>query len=746
MLRACGVALFLAVAVVTPAAAQLLPPGFFEQVPPSNGKAQVEADYLAYDQKTSTISAEGGVIMHYAGYTLTADRITYNQATGDVYAEGNAAIRDPGGTIYTGERVTVTDRMKAAFIESLTLTTPDGALITADSVDYARELESILSNATYSPCGLCIDSKGRKIGWRVKASKIVYNGKNASVYLENSTLELLGIPMAWIPWLVVPDPSQPRAQGFRLPGINYAATTGLRADLPYFVPITEDIDLLLTPTLMTRQGALMQAELTHRLGWGTYDVKASGVYQLDPMAFAVPEAQVRWRGAIQTTGRFVPLEDWTAGWSYTAFSDAAYLVDYALAGNKNVINEVYATYLTRDTYFDIRARRHNYLGNTASINQAVQAAQVPRLEAQQYVDLEDYGQLRFSANVSGIIRAADAVGTFNGINYVFGYQENKIHGTFEGSWQNQYILPGGLVATPYAGLRVDAGYYDGSSPLLPGAVSMLSATPIAAMDVRWPLVAVNSYDSHLFEPVAQLVYRGSSMTLTGITNDDAQSFVFDDTLLFSYNRFSGQDRQETGLRANVGGRYVANFADGTWLQLLAGQSYFLGGTNALGVIDTAQTGNSTGLGNAASYIVLGVTGSPGYGLDLGAKAQIDPATFRVMRATAASNISWGPYGAGLAYTYLPANPAVGTVVDQHEATLSASGPLPIDYWRADASVSWDLAANQWLEATAGVTYDDGYLVLGAFGAIRGATHESPNSYGFGFKFRLKGPDGGDWGL
>ena len=68
-----------------------------------------------------------------------------------------------------------------------------------------------------------------------------------------------------------------------------------------------------------------------------------------------------------------------------------------------------------------------------------------------------------------------------------------------------------------------------------------------------------------FEPIAQIVYRGSSTVAPGITNDNALSFVFDDTNLFSYDRFTGSDRQETGLRANIGGRYMANFGDGTWL-------------------------------------------------------------------------------------------------------------------------------------------------------------------------------------
>jgi LPS-assembly protein len=231
------------------------------------------------------------------------------------------------------------------------------------------------------------------------------------------------------------------------------------------------------------------------------------------------------------------------------------------------------------------------------------------------------GQIEFEADVLGVQRGLDHTATYNGVPYIFAYEENKIHVTVEASWQNQYILPAGIVATPYLGLRGDAAHYDGGSALMPGEVSLLEATPIAAIDFRWPVIAIDGDDSHLFEPIVQAVYRGSGNTLPGITNDNAQSFVFDDTNLFSYNRFSGSDRQETGLRVNIGGRYLASFDDGSWLQLIGGQSYHLAGLNALGVADTSQTGTSTGLGSDASYIVLGAQGSMFGGLKLGAKAQ-----------------------------------------------------------------------------------------------------------------------------
>src|SRR5690606_10688081 len=248
------------------------------------------------------------------------------------------------------------------------------------------------------------------------------------------------------------------------------------------------------------------------------------------------------------------------------------------------------------------------------------------------IDLEDdMGRLAFEGHLRNVVRNANSTTAVNGVNYVYGYQGTKTHATLQASWQKQIIGGGGFVFTPYLGARADFSYYDGKSVLLPGEASLLSATPIAAIDVRYPLMASNGADVHIIEPIAQLVYRGSDRTMLGITNDDAQSFVFDDTNLFSYNRFSGYDRQETGLRANTGGRYQANFENGSYLELIGGQSFQLAGANAFSSVDHANTGVGGGLGNDASYAVLGAYGSFMPGLTFGAKTQIDTDAWKLAR-------------------------------------------------------------------------------------------------------------------
>ena len=741
---------FSALLSAAPAGAALLPPGFFDmKVTPGQGAAAVEADTLSYNANTGVISASGAVLLSYQGFSIRADKIEFNQNTGQLLAVGGVIIKDPSGDVFEMDKVEVTGAMKEAFIDSLTITTSAGAIVTARSIEYKDALATILTEASYSPCGLCIDSKGRKIGWKVKAARMIYDRSKASVTLEGPSIEFLGVPVAWLPWFWVPDPTQPRAQGLRMPSIDYSAERGAELTVPYFVPVSPDVDLILSPTLMSRQGFLASGQLTWRIPqWsGVIEVKASGLRQLDKSAYAGLPGDRDWRGAIQTSGKFVPKEHWTVGWSYAAFSDNAYLSDYELTDAKSNTNEVYANYLTQPTWFDARIQRFNRIGNYGSDDDERQGMNLPKVEFEHVADLpEGWGRIHLQGELLGVRRGLDQTGGVYGVGavpYVPGYEGTKLHGMLEGAWENQMILPGGIAATPYLGLRLDAAKYDRTAGALAAPyptitdATLFSATPIAALDLRWPLIANNGADTHLIEPIAQIVYRGSSTTKVGITNDDAQSFVFDTSNLFSYNRFTGIDRQETGLRANIGGHYLGSFADGSWLDLVGGQSFQLAGVNALGLGDQMQVGTSTGLGTPSSFLVGSARYGTAWGLSGGTKVQVDPSTWKITRAGVGANFA--PPGQiftlGADYIYLAANPALGIDDEEHEIKGRASVKIA-DYYTLSGGLTWNIDDNKWIRANTGLVYDDGFLALG------GGVYATPTSWGVDFfTLNLKGPDG-----
>jgi LPS-assembly protein len=730
----------------------LLPEGIFNPVPANpKAPASISADLLSYDSNSDVITAEGHVVLGYENFVVSGDRLVFNKKTNDANFVGSVVIHDnTTGTVYTTDNLKLVGAMKKGFTTALTITTKDGGYVTATDANYTQALTTILNNSTYTPCGKCVNAKGQTIGWKVKAARMTYDNKTRMVYLDQPHLELLGIPVAWAPWFAMPDPSDPNRSGIRTPSIDSSDEMGYAVGVPYFIPVGDSTDVTLTGTALTRQGLMGSAEVVQRFQKGSIDLKASGLYQLDRSAFAGTVGDLDWRGAIQSSGQFVPTAQWTTGWSYTKFTDAAYLVDYHLQTNKDLTNEVYATHVSDNFYGDFRLQQFNLLGNVTDAAQNQQALAVPNVHTSGIFDLgPDKGRVELSSTLLGVLRGQDQVQ--GPMSAVTGYQEGKVHTAFNADWQRQMIAPGGVVATPYLGVRGDIAYYDGSSPLLPDASTLLNAAPTAAIDVRYPLFATLGSSVHVIEPIAQLAYTASPTSQVGITNDDAQSFVFDDTNLFSYDRFSGSDLIDTGLRANVGFRYQANFADGSWFNMLAGQSFHLAGQNAFAIDDTTQTTSGSGLAPDASYIVLGANGSVN-GLQLGAKALVDPSTPRIASSGVGVNYSIYGYSAGATYLYVAANPSIGVLQDQQEIAGIVGLPIPFadyvpyaNYWHLTAHGAWDLAANSYLEVGGGAQYDDGYLTFGGQVTRTGPTNTSPNDTQFTANFKLKGPSGGTFG-
>ena len=86
-------------------------------------------------------------------------------------------------------------------------------------------------------------------------------------------------------------------------------------------------------------------------------------------------------------------------------------------------------------------------------------------------------------------------------------------------------------------------------------------------------------------------------------NEDAQSLVFDDTSLFEWNKFTGYDRAEGGVRANIGAQYTLTGANGFYTNALVGQSYHLAGRNSFEQGDLVNVGRDSGLESSRSDYV-----------------------------------------------------------------------------------------------------------------------------------------------
>ncbi|GGA50420.1 LPS-assembly protein LptD [Pelagibacterium lentulum] len=697
----------------TPVSAQsILPPDFFDRIPPAAGRDMaVAADAMIFNQANDTVVATGNVGIAFEGYSATADRAIYYQRSGRVELIGNVAFTDPDGVRYVADRIELEDSFRDGFLQALTVEFPDGARFTAADANFDEGLQRIYREGIYAPCGECIGTHGGPIGWKVRATTIITDGGEQTINFEQPVLEFLGVSVAWLPWLTLPTD-----EDLEFPVFSYKDEYGYSLSFPFFRHSIAGGNLLFTPTVFSRQGLMLGLDWRHRAGPVSYRVRTSGIYQLDPGAFG-GLGDREFRGALQTNGSFRPTSEWLVGWSAHTFTDPGYLRDYNHESRDNLRNEIYAQYLTPESYADIRVQQHvrltddnewstwdDYHGRLEQ-----DGLTHPNAVGEHNIDLDDdMGRVTLSGRLLGLTRLQDH--QYHG--FVGGYAGRSVHAMAQAGWTNQYIT-GGAAISPYLGLRGDLATYAGESTL-PGAPedqTLFSATPIAALDVRYPLRARTSGATHIIEPIAQVVYRGSNESIVGIVNNDSHSSTFDTSSLFDFNRFSGADRQETGLRTNVGFALQTSFDNGAWLSASIGQSFHLAGTNAFGVEDGTAAGLGGGLDDDASYIVASLEGAINPFLSGGIRAQFDPETGDIPTTNARLTASRDGYAVTGSYAWADANPDLGVTEERHDIGAEFTVPL-MDYWRVRTGARWDLTNAELLRTTAAIEYDDRFLAFG----------------------------------
>ena len=133
-------------------------------------------------------------------------------------------------------------------------------------------------------------------------------------------------------------------------------------------------------------------------------------------------------------------------------------------------------------------------------------------------------------------------------------------------WNREWLLPRGVLASTTGAALVDV-YRVWDDPDEPDVD--FRTVPTAAVELRWPLVRSTRSADHVIEPIAQVVW--SEAYGEEGPNEDSQLPEFDETNLFSLNRFPGEDRVETGLRANLGVSYTRQDPSGWSLGATFGQ-------------------------------------------------------------------------------------------------------------------------------------------------------------------------------
>ena len=742
----------LGIVVATPASAQSFtynpqPPRPPKPArPPNDGQMLVQANEVDYDYNNSRVAAVGNVQLFYNGTSVEADKVIYDQKTKRLHAEGNIRMTDVDGKITYANILDLSDDYRDGFVDSLHVDTADATRMAATRADRSNGNYTVFENGVYTACAPCKDDPKKPPLWQVKGARIIHDQINKMLYFENAQLEFFGVPLAYAPYGSAPDPTVKKKSGFLMPEFK-TGVYGYSIETPYFWNIAPDYDATFDPRFTTQQGVLLQAEFRQRLLDGSYQIRAYGIDQLDPSAFAGQPGDRQFRGGVETKGEFALNDKWVWGWDGVALSDYMVMSDYNLSLYKDplaaflalpteAVSQLYLTGVGDRSYFDARAIYFLSLSG----NQSQVPVVAPVIDYSNVINHSVFGgEVSYKGNFTSLTRdtaafdpvtasalangsclatTADPARNITPANCLLrGMPGTYTRATGEVDWRRSFTDSAGEIWTPFASIRADAidssvANQPGVSNFLPtGETQALKVMPTVGLEYRYPFINVQPWGTTTIVPIVQVIARPNEPDAGKLPNEDAQSFTFDTSNLFSVDKFSGYDREEGGGRANVGVQATTEFDRGGTVTTVFGQSYQLFGLNSFAVADVTNTALDSGLDKPASDYVASINYSPNRTWTFSTRARFDEGTGSVERFEAEARANFDRFSLSLLYGDYAAQPEIGFLT-RREGVLGTANVKLATNWVLTGAARWDLVLNQLNQYAFGVGYVDDCFVLG----------------------------------
>ncbi len=659
--------------------------------PAAGTRVNVEADRIAFDAKSKIATATGTVRLTYGPYVLVATKIVYNEATDDFKANGSVELREPNGNILQAETAELHNKFKEGFAKHVRALLTNDVTITADYVRRQENGITVYEHASYTACKDCTANGGAPL-WEITTTKTVHDEKAKNLYHTNPTLRFGGVPVAWLPYAEMPDPTVTRRSGFLLPTFHSGDTYGIGVTTPYFLELGRSADVTFNPRWTTLQGPVADVDFRQRLKSGSYNIHGYGVYQFNEVA---PPGDESLRGAVKTVGGFRLNDTWDWGWDGTLTSDKTFLSDYDYDGESLLTSKLYLTGMEDRNYFSAQALHFRTLSLIE--DQSTIPTALPYINSEYTLEQAVLGgELSFDFSAYSLSRD-DPETPFTTINH----GTDQTRAVSNVNWQKQMTTGVGQVITPFARLRSDL--YITSNVPDPTAVGGFRESettgrvlPSVGVDVRWPFIASYNFGQSIITPVFQAIAATDETDEEKIGNEDAISVNFDNSSLFLQDRFTGQDRYEGGTRTNVGLLYSFLGENGGFARVSLGESFHIAGENSFGL--------GSGLEGTQSDLVGAIVFQPWDNLGFSYQARVEEDLSDINVQEAFANFSLSRFSGSLGYVFLDSEPSAGRVDDIEQIESDASFRFT-EAWSLFGGIKYDLENSVFMSKSAGIAFD-----------------------------------------
>jgi LPS-assembly protein len=671
------------------------------------------ADQATGNSKTF-LDLSGHVELHYDNRTLTGGEVHYDLQSGRVSGNKGAQITGADGTTEFAQTFDFDNKLQTGVATGFSALLPRNFKMAAASVELKSPTRTELNRVIVTPCALCdADGKPKEPSFSVSADHVVRDEESCRVVYQNATIRLKGVPVFYAPYFSHADPSVEEASGLLQPRFSQTKRRGVSWEQPYLWAIDSSSDLIVSPQINTAVAPYLNLDYRRRFYTGLIDARVGYTYDQDFNSDGDSFGPHRNKAYILADGFFQPTKEWSWGFTAQDASDRRLFDQYGindlydaeglyLNDDRRLINQLYAARQNSNSYFSIAAMSFQSLRTVTS--GVPDAFGIVPLENDKTLPIvAPLIEFRFEPEGGFLGGRLRLVGSTAAVEQDVSATNPALNGvdsarlTIQGDWRRSFTLANGLRIEPFGQLRADAYDLTDLPAGTTGTHTPVRSIATAGVDISYPLIRHSGSVTTIIEPIVQVAISPNTKLYPQIPNEDSVAFDFDQTNLFSPNKFPGYDLYEGGQRINTGIQTTVDWGDGRTLRTLVGRSFRQD--------DDPVFPARTSLDQKASDWIASVDVTPIRGLSFFADAQLENSGLTPRRIEAGANFAVGRTQGYFRY-FKEDQDFSGTPREDVEA---AGEFFITPNWGVTANAIRDLQNDVWRRRGAGLIYKDDCL-------------------------------------
>ena len=660
--------------------------------------ASIIADSIIIDAE-GNLKAIGNIEINHNNTILKAQEIYYRRSSDELSAIGPLSLIDSSGNETKAENAIFKNDFREAILLATQVILKNQLEISAEKLEYVINEKRNFSTVFATSCRTC---KNEKPFWLIKAKKVSHNEELKTIYFYGASMEILGFPTFYTPYISIPDPSASRAIGFLAPELLSNSRLDFGVKLPYFIPLGVDKDVTITPFITPKTNTI---ETRYRQAFSRGNLTADSSITRDTLR------DNQFRGYLSINGQLNLNSGYILNYTVERVSDSAYLGDYGYSARNELSSGLNYSKVLRDRIFE----------TSLGVNQSLYREDRDNLTltTNNYYDriLDQNiipGSLGFKSELVGSWR--------KGSQDIIGRDRARFGNQL--IWRSSMISQLGLEYGSELNLNQDLFIAVDDSRL--NDFELLNSIG-ANTYVRLPLISNTAKTSQLLEPIAQVAWGKRKDAIVYI--DESLNTEFDMGNLLSISRFSTSDQFETGYHGAYGLRYKYQTLKNIQGGLALGR--------VLRLNEQRSFTSSSGLRNKKSDIFLAAELTLPYESYVSFQGLLSN-KFEAKKADFNAGFDYEPIYFDTKYSYLQSDNREYRLDPIEEWTMIASYEIN-NNWQLNSNLRYDETESHLAMLGAGLSYENQCVLINLEMDRRYSLEgTSPPTTNFSFAISLKG--------